>query len=303
MKSVIYGSGANSIVTLYRIHQGGCYFKKDTSTTHSQIKKLQSQLNTMGFDCGTADGKYGDKTVAGVKAFQKAHHLTRDGLFGKASLEALEAELNQSGAVHFDSNCENSSDIGAYGCYDEANDSLKADKYKVSTAMRITNYTDAAEYIYAYFGEGSPLHLEEFMQNLEKDAADTDVHYNDEDCAGYVYVARNSQGAKGATSEFNQQLKFFGSIKDLGGYDKLIPGMELFQGFRKSPTSNQFYSSHIGVYAGKQTIQGTRMPAVYQSSPGYTSTVRKYGKANGPDLTELKGAWNYWGWSKFIRLR
>lgn len=139
MKSVIYGSGANSIVTLYRIHQGGCYFKKDTSTSHSQIKKLQSQLNTMGFDCGTADGKYGDKTVAGVKAFQKAHNLTRDGLFGKASLEALEAELNQSGAVHFDSNCENSSDIGAYGCYDKADDSLEARKYKVSTAMRITN--------------------------------------------------------------------------------------------------------------------------------------------------------------------
>lgn len=303
MKSVIYGSGANSIVTLYRIHQGGCYFKKDTSTSHSQIKKLQSQLNTMGFDCGTADGKYGDKTVAGVKAFQKAHNLTRDGLFGKASLEALEAELNQSGAVHFDSNCENSSDIGAYGCYDKADDSLEARKYKVSTAMRITNYTDAAEYIYAYLGEGSPLRLEEFMQNLENDAADTDVHYNDEDCAGYVYVARNSQGAKGATSEFTQQLKFFGSIKDLGGYDKLIPGMELFQGFRKTPTSNQFYSSHIGVYAGKQTIQGTLMPAVYQSSPGYTSTVRKYGKTNGPDLTELKDAWNYWGWSKFIRLR
>ena len=168
MKSVIYGSGANSIVTLYRIHQGGCYFKKDTSTSHSQIKKLQSQLNTMGFDCGTADGKYGDKTVAGVKAFQKAHNLTRDGLFGKASLEALEAELNQSGAVHFDSNCENSSDIGAYGCYDKADDSLEARKYKVSTAMRITNYTDAAEYIYAYLGEGSPLRVEEFMQELEK---------------------------------------------------------------------------------------------------------------------------------------
>ena len=38
MKSTIYGSGANSTVTLYRIHQGGCHFKKDTSTEHAQIK-------------------------------------------------------------------------------------------------------------------------------------------------------------------------------------------------------------------------------------------------------------------------
>ena len=308
MKSVIYGSGANSIVTLYRIHQGGCYFKKDTSTSHSQIKKLQSQLNTMGFDCGTADGKYGDKTVAGVKAFQKAHNLTRDGLFGKASLEALEAELNQSGAVHFDSNCENSSDIGAYGCYDKADDA----EIHEMTEMAAVDFGQCAisnqpsfhiPYIYAYLGEGSPLRLEEFMQNLENDAADTDVHYNDEDCAGYVYVARNSQGAKGATSEFTQQLKFFGSIKDLGGYDKLIPGMELFQGYRKTPTSNQFYSSHIGVYAGKQTLQGTLMPAVYQSSSSYPSLEKRYDKTSGPNLTKLGDSWNYWGWSKFIRLR
>lgn len=62
MKSTIYGSCANSIVTLYRIHQRGCYFKKDTSTEHSQIKQIQTYLNNNGYNCGTADGKYGDNT-------------------------------------------------------------------------------------------------------------------------------------------------------------------------------------------------------------------------------------------------
>lgn len=75
MKSTIYGSGANSIVTLYRIHQGGCYFKKDTSTAHSQIELLQTELNNRDFNCGTPDGKYGDNTVSGVKKFQKAKAL------------------------------------------------------------------------------------------------------------------------------------------------------------------------------------------------------------------------------------
>lgn len=139
-------------------------------------------------------------------------------------------------------------------------------------------------------------------KNWKKIAASKD-DYDKKDCAGYIYAARNNQGATGATSEFTGQVKFFGSIKDLGGYDKLIPGMELFQGFRKTPTSNQFYSSHIGVYAGKQTLQGTLMPAVYQSSSSYPSLEKRYDKTSGPNLTKLGDSWNYWGWSKFIRLR
>jgi len=301
MKSTIYGSGANSTVTLYRIHQGGCHFKKDTSTEHAQIKALQAQLNGMGYNCGTADGKYGDKTVAGVKAFQKAYELTADGLFGKASLEALEGAM---GGSHLDSNCQNSGDTGAYGCYDKVNGSLDdSSKYRVSSAMRIRLHSDALERIYAFAGEGTPLTVEAFMQKLEEYAADEDVSYAKKDCAHYIHAARNAQGATGATTEFGLWLKFFGSIKDLGGYDKLIPGMELFQGFRKTAAGNKFYASHIGVYAGKQTLQGSKVHAVYQSSEAYGSLKRKYNKDSGPNLTSMNDDWNYWGWSKFIRVR
>lgn len=301
MKSTIYGSGANSIVTLYRIHQGGCYFKKDTSTAHSQVELLQTELNSRNYNCGTPDGKYGDNTVSGVKKFQTAKGLAADGLFGKASLEALEAVM---GKVHLDaSNCLNSADIGAFGCYDETNSSLASDKYKVSSAMRITSSQDAATRINSFAGEGTPLTVEKFMQNLDAMAANLSLSYADKDCAHYIYEARNRQGAYGASSELGYQVEFFGSIEDLGGYDYLIPGMQLFQGFRKTATSNSFYSSHIGVYAGKQLINGTRMPAVYQSSGSYANLAKKYNKSSGPNLTSFSNHWNYWGWSKFIKVR
>ncbi|MBQ8617474.1 MAG: peptidoglycan-binding protein [Clostridia bacterium] len=300
MKSMIYGSGANSVVTLYRIHQGDCYFKKDTSTEHSQVKLLQTQLNSMGHDCGTPDGKYGDNTVSGVKKFQKAKELTADGLFGKASLEALEAAM---GDAHLDEDCIDYSDLGAYGCYDDTDSSLAASKYKVSSAMRVKSYTHALECIYSFEQQGTPLTVAEFLQNLDDIASNLDTSYDDKDCANYVYEARNEQGAQGATSELAYYVEFFGSIKDLGGYDRLIPGMQLFQGFRKTATSNRFYASHIGVYAGEQMVNGTLIPAVYQSSDSYPTLAKKYPKTSGPNLTSLSDHWNYWGWSRFIKVR
>lgn len=39
----------------------------------NDIKALQAALNGLGYDCGTADGKAGTKTMAGIKAFVEAH--------------------------------------------------------------------------------------------------------------------------------------------------------------------------------------------------------------------------------------
>lgn len=79
--------------------------------------------------------------------------------------------------------------------------------------------------------------------------------------------------------------------------------MQLFQGYRKSKTNRAFYTSHIGVYAGKVKIQGSLMHAVYQSSPSYASLKKKFDKASGPNLTSMSDDWNYWGWSKYIKVR
>ena len=39
----------------------------------NNIKALQAALNGLGYDCGSADGKAGAKTMAGIAAFVAAH--------------------------------------------------------------------------------------------------------------------------------------------------------------------------------------------------------------------------------------
>jgi len=56
------------------------------------ITDTQAKLNSLGFDCGTVDGIAGAKTVAAVKAFQKANGLDVDGIAGTKTLAKL-AEL------------------------------------------------------------------------------------------------------------------------------------------------------------------------------------------------------------------
>ena len=62
----------------------------------SDVESLQVKLVHYGYDLGNfgpnnngVDGKYGDKTVAAVKEFQKDANIKVDGLFGPESLKAL----------------------------------------------------------------------------------------------------------------------------------------------------------------------------------------------------------------------
>ncbi|MEF9880590.1 MAG: peptidoglycan-binding domain-containing protein, partial [Clostridia bacterium] len=68
-------------------------FYKSPMQTGTDIQQLQAELNGLGFDCGTADGIFGKKTRAGVKAFQAAHNLEVDGIVGKNTRAALEKAL------------------------------------------------------------------------------------------------------------------------------------------------------------------------------------------------------------------
>lgn len=45
-------------------------------------KKIQQRLNSLGYNCGQADGVFGSKTLAAVKAFQRAKGLAADGVVG-----------------------------------------------------------------------------------------------------------------------------------------------------------------------------------------------------------------------------
>lgn len=57
------------------------------------IRALQEQLNKLGYNCGTVDGIFGDKTKAGVIAFQTAVWIKVDGIVGPVTRGALTAAL------------------------------------------------------------------------------------------------------------------------------------------------------------------------------------------------------------------
>jgi hypothetical protein len=57
--------------------------------TGLQVKALQRELAGLGYAVGAIDGNYGPTVAKAVTAFQRAHHLTPDGIVGPATLTAL----------------------------------------------------------------------------------------------------------------------------------------------------------------------------------------------------------------------
>lgn len=53
------------------------------------VKQLQTRLNSLGYSCGSADGVFGFKTELALKRFQRASNIEDDGVFGPASLAAI----------------------------------------------------------------------------------------------------------------------------------------------------------------------------------------------------------------------
>ncbi len=65
--------------------------KKVSLTSKSTIKAVQKKLNSLGYDCGTADGIIGKKTKAAIKAFEKDNDLKADGLLDRTTYDLLMA--------------------------------------------------------------------------------------------------------------------------------------------------------------------------------------------------------------------
>ncbi|MDR2656670.1 MAG: peptidoglycan-binding protein, partial [Oscillospiraceae bacterium] len=55
----------------------------------ADVTKLQQALKIAGYYKDNCDGIYGDKTVAAVKAFQKANKMSEDGVAGAATIRIL----------------------------------------------------------------------------------------------------------------------------------------------------------------------------------------------------------------------
>ena len=67
----------------------GGYATLEMGSSGEGVKQLQSALNTLGFACGSADGKFGNATFNAVKSFQAGNGLKADGKAGNATLSKL----------------------------------------------------------------------------------------------------------------------------------------------------------------------------------------------------------------------
>lgn len=66
----------------------------DVGSSGADVKKVQRKLIDWGYLDGTADGKYGAKTQAAVKAFQRKNGLSADGRVGARTAAAMGVTLS-----------------------------------------------------------------------------------------------------------------------------------------------------------------------------------------------------------------
>jgi cell wall-associated NlpC family hydrolase len=63
-------------------------------STGSEVVQLQTKLNYIGYNAGSADGIFGYKTQTAVRAFQSAKSLAPDGIVGPLTQSALNNAYN-----------------------------------------------------------------------------------------------------------------------------------------------------------------------------------------------------------------
>lgn len=73
--------------------EGQAVFLLRLGSRGSDVIKLQTALNALGYDCGAADGIFGVKTEAAVRRFQRAQQLAVDGVAGRMTWAAIERAL------------------------------------------------------------------------------------------------------------------------------------------------------------------------------------------------------------------
>ncbi len=64
----------------------------------TEVRNIQTRLKDWGYYTGAIDGIYGTKTRDAVRAFQRKHGLTADGVAGPATLEKIGLPTGSSGS-------------------------------------------------------------------------------------------------------------------------------------------------------------------------------------------------------------
>ncbi|MEN6317056.1 MAG: peptidoglycan-binding protein [Clostridiaceae bacterium] len=79
----------NNVSTQTKTETKSASIAAPKSTEKSKNVMIQEKLNSLGYDCGEADGIIGKKTKMAIKQFQKDNGLVADGIAGSKTLKAL----------------------------------------------------------------------------------------------------------------------------------------------------------------------------------------------------------------------
>lgn len=87
------GSKAKTKVSLDDVELLNTEWTLRRSSRSGYVKRLQKALTALGYDPGSADGKFGEKTENAVKLYQSMRALTSDGVAGRATLRQINEDI------------------------------------------------------------------------------------------------------------------------------------------------------------------------------------------------------------------
>lgn len=195
-------------------------------TRGSDVTRLQKQLKAAGFSPGGVDGVFGSKTKAAVLKYQRAKHLSADGVVGPNTSKKL---FGSSSSKYFDGK----SDFAPAGpgpvTSGTGSSPAKVQKF-INTAVAQTG----KPYV---FGAEGPRAF---------------------DCSGLIHYALKQAGvADSRTTAAGYQARFAGSRVSRS---QLKPGDLLFIHYPNTRGIPAGKASHIEIYLGNGRSMGTDNP-------------------------------------------
>ena len=228
----------------------------EKGSTGSDVKDLQTKLKKLGYYDAYVDGDYGDTTVAAVKAFQKKHNLTADGIAGKETLKKLDSAYKNADSDKDDDSL-------------RMGDSGSAVK-DLQTKLKKLGYYDGT--VDSTFGSGTYAAVKAFQKkyNLTADGVAGSETLKKLDSAYKNADSDKDDGSlrKGATGSAVKNLQT--ELKKLGFYNASIDGdygdttVAAVKAFQKK------YNLTADGVAGSETLK--KLDSAYKNADSNTST-------------------------------
>ena len=91
--ALLPAAGASSAVSLSDVALLNTEWTLRRTSRSGYVKRLQKALSALGYDPGSADGRFGEKTEAAVKLYQTVRGLASDGVAGRATLKQINEDI------------------------------------------------------------------------------------------------------------------------------------------------------------------------------------------------------------------